>query len=137
MAVSFKGAQFPAEIIRTCGRWYVAYPFSTRHVEEPDTRTWVHVDHSTVNRSVIKYSPPLEDVFRRCKRQVWVSWRMDETSVGIKGGSRRYLYRAVDKQGQTIDFLLRDTGIRRRRPYGFCGRRFAATVCLRRLPLTM
>jgi transposase-like protein len=65
----------------------------------------VEVDHSTMNRWVIKYSPQLEEAFHRRKRPVWVSWRMDETSIKVKG-EWRYLYRAVDKQGQTIDFLL-------------------------------
>jgi transposase-like protein len=65
----------------------------------------VEVDHSTINRWVIKYSPQLEEAFHRRKRAVWVSWRMDETYIKIKG-VWRYLYRAVDKQGQTIDFLL-------------------------------
>ena len=112
MAVSFKGAHFPQDIILMAVRWYVAYPLSTRHVEELMRERGVHVDHSTVNRWVIKYSPPLEDAFHRCKRPVRVSWRMDETYIKIKG-EWRYLYRAVDKQGQTIDFLLteqRDQG---------------------------
>ena len=86
-------------------RWYVAYPLSTRHVEELMEERGVDVDHSTINRWVIKYSPLLEGAFHRRKRHVWVSWRMDETSSKVKG-QWRYLYRAVDKQGQTIDFLL-------------------------------
>jgi len=57
MAVSFKGAHFPQEIILTCVRWYVAYPLSTRHVEELMRERGVPVDHATVNRWVIKYSP--------------------------------------------------------------------------------
>jgi putative transposase len=105
MPVSFKGAHFPQEIILTCVRWYVAYPLSTRHVEELMQERGVSIDHSTVNRWVIKYSPQLEDAFHRRKRPVRVSWRMDETYIKIKG-EWRYLYRAVDKQGQTIDFLL-------------------------------
>jgi transposase-like protein len=105
MVVSFKGANFPQDIILTAVRWYVAYPLSTRHVEELMGERGVHVDHSTVNRWVIKYSPQLEDAFHRRKRPVRVSWRMDETYIKIKG-EWRYLYRAVDKQGQTIDFLL-------------------------------
>jgi putative transposase len=105
MAVSFKGTPFPQDIILTAVRWYVAYPLSTRHVEELMHERGVHVDHSTVNRWVIKYSPQLEDAFHRRKRPVRVSWRMDETYIKIKG-EWRYLYRAVDKQGQTIDFLL-------------------------------
>jgi putative transposase len=105
MAVSFKGAHFPQEIILTGVRWYVAYPLSTRHVEELMLERGVHVDHATINRWVIKYSPPLAAAFHRRQRPVWVSWRMDETYIRVKG-EWRYLYRAVDKYGQTIDFLL-------------------------------
>src|SRR5919197_6746646 len=105
MAVSFKGAHFPRDIILTCVRWYVAYPLSYRHVEELMQERGVSVDHATVNRWVLKYSPQLEAAFHRRKRPVWLSWRMDETSIKVKG-QWGYLYRAVDKQGQTIDFLL-------------------------------
>ena len=105
MAISFKGAHFPPEIILMGVRWYLAYPLSTRHVEELMLERGVHVDHSTVNRWVIKYSPQLEEAFHRRKRPVWVSWRMDETYIKVKG-VWRYLYRAVDKYGETIDFLL-------------------------------
>ena len=86
-------------------RWYVAYPLSTRHVEARMEERGVEVDHSTINRWVIKYSPQLEEAFHRHKRPVWVSGRMDETSSKGKG-EWRSLYRAVEKQGQTIDFLL-------------------------------
>jgi putative transposase len=71
----------------------------------------VPVDHATIQRWVVKYSPPLEEAFHRRKRPVGRSWRMDETYIRVKG-KWRYLYRAVDKTGQTIDFLLtehRDT----------------------------
>jgi putative transposase len=105
MAVSFKGAHFPQDIILTGVRWYVAYPLSTRHVEELMEERGIHVDHSTINRWVIKYSPQLEAAFHRRRRPVWVSWRMDETYIRVKG-EWRYLYRAVDKYGETVDFLL-------------------------------
>jgi putative transposase len=105
MAISFKGAHFPQDIILMGIRWYVAYPLSTCHVEELMRERGVHVDHSTINRWVVKYSPQLEEAFHRRKRPVWVSWRMDETYIRVKG-AWRYLYRAVDKYGQTIDFLL-------------------------------
>ena len=103
--MSFKGAHFPQDIILMGGRWYVAYPLSTRHVEELMLERGVHVDHSTIYRWVIKYSPQLADACHRRKRPVWVSWRMDETYSKVKG-QWRYLYRAVDKYGQMIDFLL-------------------------------
>jgi putative transposase len=105
MVVSFKGAHFPQDIILTGIRWYVAYPLSTRHVEELMEERGVEVDHSTINRWVIKYSPQLREAFHRRKRAVGRSWRMDETYIKIKG-EWSYLYRAVDKSGQTIDFLL-------------------------------
>ena len=73
MAISFKGAHFPKEIILMGVRWYVAYPLSTRHVEELMEERGVEVDHSTY--------------------------------IKVKG-EWKYLYRAVDKYGQTIDFLL-------------------------------
>src|SRR6266700_6525683 len=105
MAISCKGAHFPPAVILMGVRWYVAYPLSTRHVEALMEERGVEVDHSTITRWVIKYSPQLEEAFHRHKRPVWVSWRMDETYIKVKG-EWRYLYRAVDKQGQTIDFLL-------------------------------
>ena len=105
MAISFKGAHCPKEVILIGVRWYVAYPLSTRHVEELMEERGVEVDHSTINRWAIKYSPQLEEVFHRRKRAVGVSWRMDETYIKVKG-QWRYLYRAVDTMGQTIDFLL-------------------------------
>jgi transposase-like protein len=109
--VSFKGAHFPKDIILMGIRWYVAYPLSYRHVEELVEERGVPVDHATIQRWVVKYSPQLEEAFHRHKRPVWVSWRLDETYIKVKG-EWRYLYRAVDKYGQTIDFLLtehRDT----------------------------
>jgi putative transposase len=103
--ISFKGAHFMKEIILICVRWFVAYPLSYRQVEELMQERRVSVDHATINRWVLKYSPQLEAVFHRRKRPVWLSWRMDETYIKVKD-QWRYLYRAVDKSDQTIDFLL-------------------------------
>ena len=111
MAISFKGAHFPKDIILMGVRWYVAYPLSYRHVEELMEERGVPVDHAPIQRWVVQYSPLLEEAFHRRKRSVWISWRMDETYIKVKG-QWRYLYRAMDKHGQTIDFLLteqRDT----------------------------
>src|SRR5262249_30879306 len=68
MAISFKGAHFPKEIILTGVRWYVAYPLSYRHVEELMEERGVSVDHATLQRWVVKYSPQLEEMFHRRKR---------------------------------------------------------------------
>jgi transposase-like protein len=103
--MDFKGTQFEKEIILWGVRWYVAYPISYRQLEEMMGERGVAVDHSTLNRWVIKYAPEVEKRFRRCQRPVGRSWWLDETYVKIKGKSA-YLYRAVDKEGYTIDFLL-------------------------------
>lgn len=87
-------------------RWYLAYPLSYRDIEELALERGLKVDHSTINRWVIKYSPQLEESFRKHhKKQVGRSWRMDETYIKVKG-QWVYLYRAVDKEGNTIDFML-------------------------------
>ena len=77
--VSVKGAHFAKDIILTCVRWYVAYPLSYRHVEELMQERGVAVDHSTINRWVLKYSRQLEGTFHRRKRPVRISWCLDET----------------------------------------------------------
>src|ERR1700729_501022 len=103
--IDFKGSHFEREVILWGMRWYVAYPISYRQLEEMMQERGVEVDHSTLNRWVVKYVPLLDEQFRERKRPVGSSWRMDETYVRIKG-VWKYLYRAVDKAGATVDFLL-------------------------------
>jgi transposase-like protein len=103
--IEFKGSHFEREVILWGVRWYVAYPISYRQLEEMMDERGVQVDHSTLNRWVLKYVPLLEAQFRARKRPVGSSWRMDETYVKVKG-VWKYLYRAVDKTGATVDFLL-------------------------------
>ena len=90
----------------TCVRWYAAYPLSLRHIEEMMAERGVAVDHATVHRWAIKILPVLAAAFRRRKRPVGVSWRMHETYIKV-ASQWRYLYRAVYRDGDTIDFLLR------------------------------
>ena len=78
---------------------------SYRHLEEMMAEHGVEVDHATLNRWVLKYVPLLDQAFRARKRPVGPSWRTDETCVRVKG-AWKYLYRAVDKAGATVDFLL-------------------------------
>jgi putative transposase len=85
---------------------YVAYSLSLRNLEEMLAERDIGVDHSTVHRWVIKMMPLFEKTFRTLKRPVGKSWRVDETYIKVKG-SWKYLYRAVDKAGNTIDFLFR------------------------------
>jgi putative transposase len=103
--IDFKGSHFEREVILWGLRWYVAYPISYRQLEEMMQERGVEVDHSTLNRWVRKYVPLLDQQFRARKRPVGGSWRMDETYVRVKG-VWKYLYRAVDKAGATVDFLL-------------------------------
>ncbi|MDI9819893.1 MULTISPECIES: IS6 family transposase [unclassified Legionella] len=104
--LNFKWRHFKQDIILMLFRWYLAYALSYRDIEELALERGLKVDHSTINRWVIEYSPQLEESFRkRHKRSVGISWRMDETYIKVKG-QWVYLYRAVDKQGNTIDFML-------------------------------
>ena len=100
-----KRLHYPLEVILTCVRWYVAYPLSLRHVEEMMQEFGVFVDHSTVHRWAIKVLPVLAAVFRKRKRSVGSSGRMDETYIKA-AGKWKYLYRAVDRADDTVDFLF-------------------------------
>ena len=101
-----KRLRYPIEMMLVCVPWYAAYPLSVRQIEELMAERGVVVDHATIHRWSIKMLPVLAAVFRRPKRTVGASWRMDETYVKISG-EWKCLYRAVDRAGHTIDFLLR------------------------------
>jgi transposase-like protein len=106
--ISFKGRHFQHDMILQSMRWYLAYALSYRDIEEMMAERGFSVDHSTINRWVLHYSPQLEAAFRRKKKRIGIRWRMDESYINGKG-QWTYYYRAVDKQGQTIDFLLTAT----------------------------
>ena len=106
--MNFKGSHFPKDVILMSMRWYLAYPLSYRHVEELLAERGLSVDPATINRWIVKHSPTLESKFRHAKKVVGKSWRMDETYIKVKG-EWVYYYRAVDKEGQTIDFFLSKT----------------------------
>jgi putative transposase len=96
VAKILKRLHYPLDVILLCVRWYVTYPLSLRHLEEMMAERGFEVDHSSVHRWVIKLVPLLEKTFRKRKRPVGKSWRMDETYVKVRG-QWKYLYRAVDK----------------------------------------
>jgi putative transposase len=106
VAKVMKRLHFPLDVILRCVRWYVAYSLSLRDLEEMIAEHGIEVDHSTVHRWVIKLVPLFEKSFRQHKRPVGKSWRMDETYIKVQG-QWKYLYRAVDKDGDTVDFLFR------------------------------
>src|SRR5215510_3844243 len=109
--IDFRGSQFEREIILWGVRWYVAYPISYRQLEEMMGERDVVVDHSTLNRWVIKYAPECEKQFRRRQRPVGRSWRLDETYVKIKG-KWAYLYRAVLRSVPSKWCKAREEGLR-------------------------
>ena len=74
--MDFKGSQFERDIILWGVRWYVAYPISYRQLEEMMQERGVEVDHSSLNRWVLKFTPALDKTFRQRKRAVGTSWRM-------------------------------------------------------------
>lgn len=97
--------QFPKDVILFAVFFYVRYSVSYRDLEEIMAERGVRVDHATLNRWVTKYSPLVAEQARRRKRPSDRSWRMDETYIRVKG-EWVYLYRAVDKFGKTLDFML-------------------------------
>ena len=101
----FKGCHFPSEIILETIRYYHAYKLSYREIEEIQCERGVQIDHATIHRWVIKFTPVLEHNLRYKKKPVSRSWRMDETYIKIKG-TWFYYYRAVDKFGDVIDYYL-------------------------------
>ena len=101
----FKRHRYPKAIILQAAYFKLRFTLSYRDIEEILRIRGVQVDHSTIQRWVYKFSPLLEANMHKRKKQVCDSWRMDETYIKV-GVKDRYLYRAVDKFGNTIDFLL-------------------------------
>ena len=102
---SFKWRHFEPTIILLCVRWYCRYQLSYRDVEEMMRERGFDVDHSTVFRWVQRYAPEINKRIRQHLKMSGTSYRVDETYIKV-GKACKYLYRAVDKEGQTIEFML-------------------------------
>lgn len=101
----FKGRHFAPSLILLCVRWYLAYNLSLRDVEEMMAERGVNVDHSTVHRWVVHFSPQLLERFNRRKRAVSRRWHVDETYIKVRG-QWKYLYRAIDSLSDTVEFFF-------------------------------
>ncbi len=104
----FKWRHFEAEIILLCVRWYLRYSLSYRDLEEMMRERGLQVDHTTIYRWVQHYAPELEKRSRPHLKATNDSWKVDETYIKVRK-TWMYLYRAVDSQGNTLEFLLSAT----------------------------
>ncbi|BCL77582.1 IS6 family transposase [Ktedonobacteria bacterium brp13] len=104
----FKWRHFQAAIILLCVRWYLRYALSYRDLEEMMLERGLHVDHTTIYRWVQRYTPELEKRSRPHLKAYNDSWKVDETYIKVRK-VWMYLYRAVDSQGNTLEFLLSPT----------------------------
>src|SRR5918911_2136087 len=101
----FKGRHFEASLILQAVSWYLRYALSYRDIEELFLERGLEVYHSTLNRWVLAYAPLIERRLRAFRQPHCGSVPIDETYVKIRG-QWRYLYRAIDKHGTPVDFLL-------------------------------
>jgi IS6 family transposase len=104
----FQWRHVEAEIILLCIRWYLRYALSSRDLEEMMLERGLHVDYTTSYRWAQQYASELD---KRCRPHLKAcndSWKIDETSIKIRK-TWMYLYRAVDSQGNTLEFLLSPT----------------------------
>jgi putative transposase len=99
----FKGRHFDRSVILLCVRWYLAYGLSLRNLEEMMGERGISVDHATVHRWVVRYSSELLERFNQRKRAITGKWHIDETYIKVRG-QWRYLYRAIDSNGDTVEF---------------------------------
>ncbi|MGF9762748.1 IS6 family transposase [Microvirga sp. 0TCS3.31] len=99
----FKGRHFDRSVILLCVRWYLAYNLSLRNLEEMMAERGISVDHATIHRWIVRYSPELLKRFNARKRAVTARWHVDETYIRARG-QWRYLYRAIDSHGDTVEF---------------------------------
>jgi transposase-like protein len=102
---AFAGFCFPPDVIVLAVRWYLRFALSYRDVEELLTERGIQVDHVTIYRWVLRFTPLLAEAARPCHHAVGDRWWVDETYVKV-AGRWRYVYRAIDQFGQGIDVFV-------------------------------
>ena len=101
----FKGRHFDHSVILLCVRWYLAYGLSLQNLEAMIAERGISVDHATIHRWVIRFSPLLLERFNLRKRAVTGKRHVDETYIKVRG-QWMYLYRAIDSVGDTVEFFF-------------------------------
>src|SRR5919199_1485537 len=104
---AFSGYRWPADIIPTAVRWYLACPLSSRQILELLAERDIDVSHRTILNWVQAFGPRLAEAVRRRRRPVGRRWFVDEVFL-FRKGQKRYLYRAIDEDGVVVDILLRE-----------------------------
>ncbi len=101
----FKGRHFDRSVVLLCVRRYLAYSLSLRDLEEMMAERGISVDHTTIYRWTVHYAPLLLEQFNRRKRPATGRRHVDETYIKVRG-RWMYLYRAIDSNGNTVEFCF-------------------------------
>lgn len=101
----FKWKHAVGEIILWLVTWYCRYALSYRDLKEIAAERGLKLDHSTIYRWVQEYAPEINKRMKPYLKSTCDSWKLDETYLKIKG-IWHYLYRAIDKHGNTLDWML-------------------------------
>jgi transposase, IS6 family len=102
---AYAGFRFPSAVIVLAVRWYLRFGLSYRDVEELLAERGIEVDHVTIYRWVLRFTPLLVEAARPCRHAVGDRWQVDETYVRV-AGQWRFVYRAIDQLGQLVDVFV-------------------------------
>ena len=105
----YRRRRFPCDVIETCVRWYLTYRLSYRDLVSLMAERDVHLTHTTIMRWVFRFVPEYEERWNRRAKPVGSSWRVDEIFIHTRS-KMGYLYRAVDKDGKSVDSLFQVGG---------------------------
>ena len=103
--ISVKRHRFPPEIIRYAIWLYARFTLSFRDVEELLAERGVDASYETVRRWFLKFGPSIAANIRRSPPRPSDHWHLDEMAISIRG-DRYWLWRAVDNEGEVLDFLV-------------------------------